>query len=132
MRIVLGLILAAGAWAQTMGTGAKVYIAPMGGFETDFKIALAKKGTPVTVVERRAEAEYEVTGTAKSTKSGAGKALLTGQWRSDEEASIQVTEVKSGTVVFALSTSKPNSAHGKRSSAEDLAKQLREKMEGKK
>ena len=132
MRLLLGVLLAAAAWAQTMGSGAKVYIAPMAGFEVDLKVALAKKGTPVTVVEKRGEAEYEVTGTAKSTKSSAGKAMLTGQWRSDEEASIQITEIKSGTVVFALSTNKPNSAHGKRSSAEDLAKQLREKMEGKK
>jgi len=48
---------------------------------------------------------------------------------SNEQASIQVSSIKSGQVVFAYSANKQSSAHGKKSTAEACAKHLKEKIE---
>lgn len=50
-------------------------------------------------------------------------------WRSNEQASIQITNMKTSEVVFADSVNKMSSAHGKKSSAEACAKHLKEKIE---
>ena len=50
-------------------------------------------------------------------------------WHSDEQASISVTSVESGDIVYAYSTNKKNSARGKRTSAESCAKHLKEAVE---
>jgi hypothetical protein len=47
---------------------AKVYIAPMGGFETPLKKAIADKKVPIEIVEQREQAEYEITGTSDSKR----------------------------------------------------------------
>jgi hypothetical protein len=52
-----------------------------------------------------------------------------GSWHSDEQASISVTDLKSGEIVYAYSANKKNSAHGKQSSAEACAKHLKEAIE---
>jgi hypothetical protein len=52
-------------------------------------------------------------------------------WHSNEQASITVSNIKSGEVVFAYSVNKPSSAHGKRSTAEACAKHLKDQIEGK-
>ena len=52
-------------------------------------------------------------------------------WHSNEQASINLTDVKSGEIIFAYSVNKKSSAHGKRSSAEACAKHLRQAVEGK-
>jgi hypothetical protein len=52
-----------------------------------------------------------------------------GSWHSDEQASISVTGVQSGEIVFAYSVNKKNSAHGKQSSAEACAKHFKEAIE---
>ncbi len=98
----------------------------MDGFETYLKSALETKKVPVTVVDNRQDAEYEITGVASTQKASTAKKLITGSWHSREEASIQVTDLKVGTVAFAYSYNTPNSAHGKRTSAESCAKHLKE------
>ena len=110
----------------TIPAGSKVYIAPMDGFETYMKTALETKKVPLVVVDNKQDAEFEITGTASTQKAGTAKKLITGSWHSREEASIQVTDLKAGTVVFAYSCNTPNSTHGKRSSAEACAKHLKE------
>lgn len=128
----LGLCSAANAAAaRTIPKGSKVYIAPMGGFRTYLKTALKKKRVPVQVVDKKADADYEITGTATSQKAGVAKILITGSWHSREEASIQVTDLKTGVIVFAYSYDNTNSFHGKRSSAESCAKHLKLKIERK-
>ncbi len=108
--------------------GSKVYIAPMDGFETHLKAAIEKKKVPLTVVEKKQEAAYEISGVAASQKASTAKKILFGSWHSREEASIQVTDLKSGVVVFAYSYDTSDSAHGKQSSAESCAKHLKEAL----
>lgn len=123
------LLLLAGAGgkeASTIPAGSKVYVAPMDGFETYLKTALEKKKVPVTVVENKEDAAYEVTGTASTQKASTAKKIIMGSWHSKEEASIQVADLKTGVVVFAYSYANQNSAHGKRTSAEACAKHLKD------
>ncbi len=105
--------------------GSKVYVAPMGGFETYLKAALQSKKVPLQVVDKKDDAAYEITGVSDTKKAGAAKILITGSWHSREEASIQVTDLKAGVVAFAYSYVTENSTHGKKSSAEACAKHLK-------
>ena len=52
-------------------------------------------------------------------------------WRSNEQASIQVSSLKNSEVVFTYSVNKISSAHGKKSSAEACAKHLKDKIDSK-
>jgi len=108
--------------------GAKVYITPSDGFETHLKAALETKSVPLTVVDDKAKADYEIVSHAQTQKAGAAKKILLGSWHSKEEASIQVNDLKSGEVVFAYSYHTDDSAHGRKSSAESCAKHLKEKV----
>ncbi len=128
---VLSLVLFFGITAKAkepavIPAGSKVYIAPMNGFETHLKTALEKKQVPLTVVDNKQDADYEITGVASSQKASTAKKIIMGSWHSREEASIQVTDLKTGVVVFAYSYNTSDSAHGKRSSAESCAKHLKE------
>ena len=105
--------------------GSKVYVAPMDGFETYLKAALKSKKVPLEVVDNKEDAAYEITGVSSSKKAGAAKKIIMGSWHSREEASIQVTDLKAGVVVFAYSYVTENSTHGKRSSGEACAKHLK-------
>jgi hypothetical protein len=113
--------------------GAKVFIAPMeNGFENNLKAALQAKKVPVVVVDDKAQAEFEISGHAESQKASTAKKVIFLDWHSNEQASIQVVNLKSSEVVFAYSANKMSSAHGKKSSAEACAKHLKEKIESKK
>jgi hypothetical protein len=48
-----------------------------------------------------------------------------------EEASIQVSNIKSGEATWAYSVHKQNSAHGKKSTAEACAKHLKDEIQPK-
>jgi hypothetical protein len=109
--------------------GSTVFIAPMNGFETYLISALDKKQVPLTVVNDRSKATFEITGNADSEKAGWAKTIVTGSSRSTEEASINVTAIKSGAIVFAYNVNKSNSVHGKQSTAEACAKHLKEKID---
>jgi len=106
--------------------GAKVYIAPMDGFETFLKAAIIKKKVPVEVIEDRQKADFEITGVAESKKAGAAKKIIMGSFHSTEDASIKVSSLKSGEIVYAYSVHEENSTHGKQSSAESCAKHLKD------
>lgn len=107
----------------------KVYIAPMDGFENDLKTAIEKKKVPIDVVTDREQADFEITGTAESQKAGKAKKIIMGDWHSNEQASIKLSDIKSGEVIFAYSVNKQSSAHGKRSTAEACAKHLKDQVE---
>jgi hypothetical protein len=113
---------------EEIPAGSKVFIAPMDGFETYFKAALEKKRVPVVVVEDRDKADFEISGSSESQKASTAKKVIMLDWRSKEQASIKVTNMKSSVVVFAYSVHKASSAHGKQSSAEACAKHLKEKI----
>jgi hypothetical protein len=110
--------------------GAKVFIAPMpNSFNEFLKTALEKKQVPVTIVEKREQADFEISGFSETQKAGAAKIMITGSWHSHESASIKVANLQSGAVAFAYAYNTDNSAHGKKSSAESCAKHLKEKIE---
>lgn len=122
--------LPAFAQQEKIPAGAKVFVAPMDGFETYLKAAIVKKKVPLTITENRSEAEYEVTGAAESQKASTAKKIIMLNWHSTEQASIKVTDLKTTIVVFAYSVHKASSAHGKQSSAEACAKHLKEQVKG--
>jgi hypothetical protein len=129
-----GLLVAVGARAadkdkgKTIPAGAKVYITPSDGFETNLKAALVAKQVPLTVVDDKAMADYEIVSHAQTQKASTAKKIFMGSWHSKEEASIQVNDLKSGEVVFAYAYHNDNSAHGRKSSAESCAKHLKKKV----
>jgi len=143
LAILLTLIVMAlaSAWAkdaknappsEKIPSGAKVFIAPItDGFDTFLKDAIGKKKVPMEVVASRDQADYEITGTSQSQKAGAAKKIIFGNWHSREEASITLSNIKSGEVVWAYSVHEEASTHGQRSSAEACAKHLKEAIEGK-
>jgi hypothetical protein len=93
---------------EQIPAGSKVFIAPMNGFETYFKAALEKKRVPVVVVEDRDKADFEISGSAESQKASTAKKVIMLDWRSTEQASIKVTNIKSSVVVFAYAVHKPS------------------------
>jgi hypothetical protein len=111
---------------QKIPAGARVYVAPMDGFEVYLKAAIAKKRVPVELVDLRDRADYEITGVSESKKASTAKKLIAGSFHSTEDASIKVSNIKSGDVVYAYSVHEQNSTHGAQSSAEACAKHLKE------
>ncbi len=113
--------------------GARIYISEMpDGFDSDLKAALTAKKVPLTVVPSREQADFEIKGSSETQKAGAAKKAIMLNWHSDEQASISVSNIKSGEIVFAYSVNKKSSAHGKQSTAEACAKHLKEELEKKK
>ncbi len=116
--------------SQVIPPGAKVFIAPMpDNFNEFLKAAIQKKKVPVTVVDNREQADFEITGYSESQKASTAKKLIMGSWHSRESASIKVQNLKTGIIVYAYSYNTDNSAHGKKSSAESCAKHLKQKIE---
>jgi len=119
-----------GEESQAIPKEAKVFIAPMpDDFNEYLRTAIQKKSVPVTVVDKRDDAEFEITGYSETQKAGAAKKIIMGSWHSRESASIKVANLKTGTIVFAYSYNNDNSAHGKKTSSESCAKHLKEKIE---
>jgi hypothetical protein len=107
-------------------SGSRVYVAPMGGFESYIVAGIMKKKVPVAIVADRDKADFEIKGAAESQKAGWAKIMFTGNDSTNEEASINVTEIKTGAVVFAYSVHKGNSVRGKQSAGEAIGKHLNE------
>jgi hypothetical protein len=117
---------------KVIPAGSKVFIAPMeDGFHDYLKAALQAKKVPVAVVDDKASADFEITGHSETQKASTAKKVIRWDWHSNEQASIQVTNVKTSEVAFAYSVNKMSSAHGKKSTAEACAKHLKEKIESK-
>ena len=117
--------------AKKIPAHSKIFLAPMGGFEQDLKTAIEKKKLPVELVPDRDKADFEITGTSETDKAGTAKKVILLNWHSNEQASITITEIKTGTVVYAYSVNKQSSAHGKRSTAEACAKHLKDQIASK-
>jgi len=136
VALVLSVVLAEAddakheATANKIPKGSKVFIAPMpDGFDTYIKDAIKKKKVPVEIAASRDQADYEMTGTSETQKAGTAKKLIMGNWHSREEASVTVSNIKSGEVVWAYSVHQEASTHGKRSSAEACAKHMKDEIE---
>ncbi len=111
--------------------GSKVYvnyIQGMNGFENYLVAAFKKKKVDLLVVTDRAQADFEITGYAEHQRAGWAK-IIFGSGRPESEASIQVVNLKTSVVSYAVGSYKVDAYNGKKSTAEHLAKNLRQKME---
>ena|SRR5437762_9672008 len=116
--------------ADKLKAGAKLFVNAMpDGFDGYLKAAIEKKKVPVEIVASRDAADYELKGASDTQKAGAAKKIMFGNWHSDEQASISVSSIRTGEVVYAYSANKKSSAHGKQSTAEACAKHLKETIE---
>jgi hypothetical protein len=136
MLLAVGLapmMLAQEAANKVIPAGSKVFIAPMeDNFQDYLKAALQAKKVPVVVVDDKASADFEIAGHSETEKASTAKKVIMWNWHSNEQASIQVTNLKTSEVAYAYSANKQSSAHGKKSTAEACAKHLKEKIESKK
>jgi hypothetical protein len=111
--------------------GATVFIVPMEGFENYLAAALQKKNVPLVPVASEEQARYILKGTAEEKKPGWAKMVMMKQIHSDDAASVQLIDRKSGAIVFAYSVNKKNTLHGEQTTAEACAKHLKEQIEKK-
>ncbi len=131
LTLLSGAISSRSQETKTIPAGAKVFLEPMGGFETYLKTAMNKKKVPLQIVEDKAQADFVITGHSESQKASTAKKAIMWNWHSNEDASINVSNIKTGEVVFAYEAHKDSSAHGQKSTAEACAKHLKDKIEGK-
>ena len=111
--------------------GSKVYLAPIDGlphFENNLVAAFQKKQVDLIVVSDRSQADFEIMGFADSQPPGWAK-IIFGTGTPESEASIKVVNLRTGVVSYAVASYKVNSLNGNKSTAEHLAKNLRQKME---
>lgn len=114
---------------ESLPVGARLYVAPMpNGFETYVVAGLQQKQVPVKVIAIREKADYELTGVSETDKAGWAKMLFMGSTSTAETASIKIVNIKTGEVVYAYSVNKGNSARGKQSAGEAVAKHIKNKI----
>lgn len=129
--------------------GARIVIAPMGGFETYFAAAVREKKVPITLTLDRASAEYFVVSTdtnwqgfvygSGATWSGSGGAAgAAANSTRGVEASIMLIDARTKDVIWAYEVHKNShgsllfgtlGARGEQSVAEACAKHLKEYIE---
>jgi hypothetical protein len=97
-------------------SGSKVFVARMEGFETYVIAALAKKKTPLLVVSKREEADFEIVGNSESQKAGWVE-IIFGTGLPTVEGSIQVINLRTGVVGYAVLEHRRDANFGKRSVA---------------
>ena len=111
--------------------GSRVYVADINGlpgFENNLVAAFQKKRVNLIVVADRSQADFEINGFAENQKAEWAK-IIFGSGRPESEASIQMVNLRSGVVAFAVASYKVDSYNGNKSTAEHLAKNVRQKME---
>jgi hypothetical protein len=111
--------------------GSRVYVADINGlpgFENNLVAAFRKKRVNLIVVADRSQADFEINGFAENQRAGWAK-IIFGSGRPESEASIQMVNLRSGIVAFAVASYKVDSYNGNKSTAEHLAKNVRQKME---
>ena len=110
--------------------GARVYIAPMDGFENYLAAALGKKKVQLVPVADERLADYVITGTSVDKKAGWAKIVVMGNIHSDNAASITMTDRRTGAIVYAYAVDKKSTMHGQQTTAEACAKHLEAHIEG--
>ena len=115
---------------EKIPAGSKIYITPLNGYESFLTAAIIKKGTPVVVVNNPELADYQISGVSESVQAGWAKMLFLGSQQSNEQASIVMTNLNTGVVVWGYNVNKANSYKGKQSSSEACAKHLKARIEG--
>ena len=110
--------------------GSKVYIGAINGYESYLTAAMVKKDVPIVVVNSPEKADYQITGVSETAQAGWAKMLFLGSQQSNEQASIVMTNLKTGVVVWGYNVNKTNSNKGKQSSSESCAKHLKARIVG--
>ena len=100
-------------------------------FETYVSAGIVKKEAPVVLVNDKTKADFELSGVADTANPGWAKQIFMNSDASNENASISLTNLKTGQVVWAYSVHKGNSYKGKQSAGEACGKHLKEKIESK-
>ena len=111
--------------------GSRVFVANINGlpgFENNLVAAFQKKQVKLIVVADRSQADFEINGFAQSQKAGWAK-IIFGSGLPEAEASMQMVNLRNGVVAYAVASYKVDSYNGNKSTAEHLAKNLRQKME---
>lgn len=108
-------------------SGAKIYVAPMDGFETYLAAAFQKKKVPVVLVANKDQADFELTGNSERDKAGWSKRIF-GSGRDAVRASIQIVNIKTGAIVCAIASDKRDAVSGMKSAAEHIAKNVAKKI----
>lgn len=108
--------------------GSTVFVEPMSGFENYLLAAMQKKKVMLTLVANEDQAAYVIKGTWEESKAGWAKIISLGQIHSDDAASVQLIDIKSGAILFAYAVNKKNTWHGDQTTAEACAKHLKELM----
>jgi hypothetical protein len=107
----------------------KVYVADIFvGYENYLLAAFQKKKVPLYLTTNRSEADFEITGYSESRKANWAK-IIFGSGLPEETASIRVVNVRTGIIAYAVASYKVDAINGKKSTAEHLAKNLKQKME---
>jgi hypothetical protein len=109
----------------------KVYIESIDGlpgFENNLVAAFQKKRVDLLIVADRSLADFEINGFAQSQEAGWAK-IIFGNGQPESEASIKVVNLKTGVIAYAVASYRVNAINGNKSTAEHLAKNLRQKME---
>jgi hypothetical protein len=107
---------------------AKVYIAPMDGFETYLAAAFRKKEVPLTIVTDREQADFEITGTHEKKNASWAKTIFVSPSPS-ASASMQIVNLRTKVVVYADSSHRTNASRGERSTADMLENYLKKKID---
>jgi hypothetical protein len=111
--------------------GSRVYVADiygLPGFENNLVAAFQKKRVDLIVVADRSQADFEINGFAQSERAGWAK-IIFGSGLPESEASIQMVNLRTAVVSYAVASYRVNAINGNKSTAEHLAKNLRQKME---
>lgn len=111
--------------------GSRLYVADINGlpgFENNLVAALQKKQVKMLVVSDRAQADFEINGFAQSQSAGWAK-IIFGTGLPESEASFQLVNLRTGVVAYAVASYRVDALNGNKSTAEHLAKNLRQKME---
>lgn len=117
------------AASNAVQPGARVYVRDINGLGPYLTAALARKSVPLVVTNDRGKADFEIDGISESERSGWSKMMFTGSAQSREEASIIVTDLRTGDVVFAYTVNKENAIRGRQSAAEAVAKHIKRFLE---
>jgi TolB-like protein len=92
---------------------------------------LRKKNVPLLPVANEEQAAYVLKGTSEQKRPGAAKMIFMKQLHSDNAASVQLIDRKTGVIVFAYAVDKKNTLHGQQTTAEACAKHLKDAIDKK-
>lgn len=114
-------------FGESIPSGAALYIDPNAGFETYLTAAISKKKVNVVVVMDKTHADFEVTSSLEHGKEpGFAQTWVLGKRQRNEDASVNIINTKTTAVVWAYSVHKYDAKNGEQSTAEAVAKHLKD------